>query len=102
MSGRTRSILSLNLRLLRCRRGWSQEQLAEQSGLHRTYIGALERGERNLGVDNLERLARALQTSPAALLDDPGPDPGDRVREPPVAAYSRQTATHSLSTAACG
>lgn len=63
-----RRTLSLNLRLLRLLKGWSQEQLAEQSGLHRTYVGAVERREINIGVDNLQRLADALDTSPTALL----------------------------------
>jgi len=64
-----RLLLATNLRQLRQARGWSQEQLAAQCGLHRTYIGAVERGERNIGLDNLERLANALQTSVCALLD---------------------------------
>lgn len=64
-----RELLAANLRRLRHQYGWSQEQLAEQCGLHRTYIGAVERGERNISLDNLERLANALQTSVCALLD---------------------------------
>lgn len=64
-----RRILSLNLRLLRLLNGWSQEQLAERSGLHRTYVGAVERQEISIGIDNLQRLAEALGTSPVALLD---------------------------------
>ncbi len=68
----TRHILAKRLRLLRTLRGWSQETLAEQAGLHRTYISGIERGERNLGLDNLDRLARAFGVTVGELLS-PGP-----------------------------
>ncbi len=79
MEENTRRILSLNVRYFRCLNGWSQEQLAEQCGLHRTYVGAIERGERNVGLDNLERLANALYVPVSTLLicRQPG-----KVREP--------------------
>jgi transcriptional regulator with XRE-family HTH domain len=48
----------------------SQEDLASLTGLHRTYIGAIERGERNLGLINIVKLARALKISPSDLLVD--------------------------------
>ena len=65
----SRTLLSANLRHRRQQQGWSQEALAENCGLHRTYVGAVERGERNISLDNLERLADALGVTLCALLD---------------------------------
>ncbi len=56
------------VRTLRKVRGLSQEQLAELTGLHRTYIGGIERGERNVSLINIVRLAKALDVSPSDLL----------------------------------
>ncbi len=64
----TRHLLAQRLRLLRTLRGWSQETLAEQAGLHRTYISGIERGERNLGLDNLDKLAQAFGVTVVELL----------------------------------
>jgi transcriptional regulator with XRE-family HTH domain len=58
------------LRAERERLGVSQEELADRAGLHRTYVGGVERGERNLGLLNVLRLARALNITPATLLTD--------------------------------
>lgn len=59
-----------NLRKTRKEQGISQEKLAELAELHRTYIGSVERGERNLTIDNMERLARALGVTIQALLGE--------------------------------
>lgn len=55
------------VRSLRERTGLSQEQLAEKAGIHRTYLGGVERGERNLGLKNVFRIAVALGVSVADL-----------------------------------
>lgn len=55
--------------MLRLAKGWTQEELANQSGLHPTYVGGIERGERNVGLDNILKLARALGLRPAALFE---------------------------------
>ena len=56
------------VRTLRKAKGLSQEQLAELTGLHRTYIGGIERGERNVSLMNIVRLANALEVPPSDLL----------------------------------
>ncbi|MCM3920648.1 helix-turn-helix domain-containing protein [Frankia sp. AiPs1] len=58
------------VRTLREARGLSQESLAEQADVHRTYISSLERGHRNVGLDNIIALARALGVAPGQLFED--------------------------------
>lgn len=55
-----RTVLATNLVLMRRQRGWSQEDLAAEAGLHRTFVAHVERQSRNISLDNLERLADAL------------------------------------------
>ena len=62
------SILAKNVRRCRNAKGWTQEELAHVSGFHRTYVGAVERGERNLTLSTLSALAEALDTTVIALL----------------------------------
>jgi prepilin-type processing-associated H-X9-DG protein len=67
-------IVAVNCRRLRKERGWSQEEFAAKCGLHRTYVGAIERAEENLTLRTLDKLAIALSVNPAALLKlDPSP-----------------------------
>jgi transcriptional regulator with XRE-family HTH domain len=60
--------LGTNVRLCRKQRGISQEKLAELACLHRTYIGGIERGERNVSLINIVKIARALGVPPERLL----------------------------------
>lgn len=57
-----------NLRAYRRARGLSQEDFADVVGVHRTYMGGLERGERNLTLRSLERIAEVLAVDPVSLL----------------------------------
>jgi transcriptional regulator with XRE-family HTH domain len=57
------------VRAERERLGVSQEELADRAGMHRTYLGGVERGERNIGLLNLLRIARALGVPPTVLID---------------------------------
>jgi transcriptional regulator with XRE-family HTH domain len=63
-----RDLLCKNLKAIRQQRGISQEKLAELASLHRTYISSVERGQRNISIDNIERIAKALEISAEALL----------------------------------
>lgn len=56
------------VRRLRLGRGWSQERLAELAGLNRTYLGDVERGERNVSLRNIQRIARAFDLDLAGLM----------------------------------
>jgi transcriptional regulator with XRE-family HTH domain len=56
------------LRVVRERVGISQEKLAELAGLHRTYVSSVERGKRNISIENIDRLAQALGVSLCELM----------------------------------
>lgn len=74
MEGELQRILGQNLRRLRTERGWSQERFADELGVHRTYMGGVERGERNLTLRSVERLALTLGVEAVALLSEERPD----------------------------
>ena len=63
-----RQIMAENLRVLRLSAHISQEELAELCGLHRTYISDIERCNRNVSIDNIEKIAKALHITASDLL----------------------------------
>jgi transcriptional regulator with XRE-family HTH domain len=64
-----RRVFGERIRTLRHSRGLSQERLADLAGIHRTYLSSLERGERNVSLDNIHALARALGVPAADLFE---------------------------------
>jgi transcriptional regulator with XRE-family HTH domain len=70
MQGDLQRTVGQNLRRYRVARGLSQEAFADVVGVHRTYMGGLERGERNLTLRSLERIAEVLQLDPRRLLEE--------------------------------
>lgn len=63
-----RDIVARNMRKLRADRGWSQEFLANETGLNRTYLSAVERSEQNISIDNLYRVAEGFGVEAWILL----------------------------------
>ena len=68
--GPLRDILGKNMRRLRAARDLTQEALAHDSGLNRTYLSAVERAERNVSIDNIGRIAKGLKVEAWKLLRD--------------------------------
>ena len=63
-----RAVLAVNLIAMRGERGWSQDALALEAGLHRTFVAHVERRARNISLESLEKLAAALQVQTYELL----------------------------------
>jgi len=74
--GPLRDVLAKNMRRLRADLSLSQEALADACGIHRTYIGDIERSERNVSIDNIARIAEGLGTQAWRLLQDDCDDGG--------------------------
>jgi transcriptional regulator with XRE-family HTH domain len=68
--GPLRDTLAKNMRRLRAARGLTQEALAYDCGINRTYLSSVERSERNVSVDNIARIAKGLKVEPWRLLKD--------------------------------
>jgi transcriptional regulator with XRE-family HTH domain len=68
--GPLRDVLATNMRRLRAVRGQSQEALAHECGLNRTYLSSVERSERNVSIDNIARIAKGLQVEAWRLLKE--------------------------------
>lgn len=64
-----RNVLARNVRSLRAVRGWSQEALALEAGLHRTFVAHVERSARNISLNNIERIAKALGVPVSRLFE---------------------------------
>ncbi len=75
MEGDLQRAVGRNLRAYREAKGLSQEAFADELGVHRTYMGGIERGERNLTLKSLERIAAQLDLGPLALLQPPEAEP---------------------------
>lgn len=70
MEGQLQKTVGKNLKLYRQRHGLSQEEFAHQLSVHRTYMGGVERGERNLTLRTVERLAESISVEPIELLTE--------------------------------
>ena len=68
--GPLRDVLAKNMRRLRAVRGLSQEALAHECDINRTYLSGVERSERNVSIDNIARIAKGLKVEPWRLLKD--------------------------------
>ena len=64
-------LFAANMRRIRLDKGLTQEKVAEAAGLHPNYVSSVERGERNISICNIERIAYALDVSMAVLLSEP-------------------------------
>jgi transcriptional regulator with XRE-family HTH domain len=68
--GKLRDVLAKNMRRLRAAHGLSQEALAFECGINRTYLSSVERSERNISIDNIGRIAKGLRIDPWRLLKE--------------------------------
>ena len=98
---KARAHLAANMIRLRRIRGWTQETLSFESGLHRTFIAHVERQSRNISLDNIEKIATALGVSVGYLLSTQTGEPdiqAEATPEAPISKYKSSTCTLT----ACG
>ena len=88
--------LGERVRKLRKEMGWSQENLGERAGLHPTYVGGIERGERNVSLENLSRLAAAFDLSLSELFEFPSKDSNRETMESSIHLLLRKQSEHTL------
>ena len=93
MEGDLQHILGSNVRAYRLARTMSQEAFADVLGVHRTYIGAIERGDKHLSLRSVERLAERLGVQPLELLQPTGASPD------PAAPVERRTSRRARRSA---
>jgi DNA-binding XRE family transcriptional regulator len=72
-----RLVFARNIRLMRIHAGMSQERMAAEAGLDRAFVGTLERGQRNISIDNIELLSKAIGTPAHELMDPDLPQQRD-------------------------
>lgn len=70
MKETVRELFARRVRELRTARGWSQDELAAKSGLHRSYVGIVERGEKSATLDTVERIAKAFNVEVSEFFED--------------------------------
>ncbi len=70
MKSEAKKAFGRRMKRLRLENGFSQEKLGDVAGLHRTYIGSIERGEQNISVENIEKIAKALKVKASDLFKD--------------------------------
>lgn len=102
MDGELQRTVGRNIRRIRATRGLSQEELAELIGNHRTYVGSVERGERNLSLRSLERLADSLGVDPVALVAPPAPGEPEPAAPEPAASEPGDAETAQPAPGAAG
>src|ERR1700753_1637015 len=101
MEGDLQRAVGQNLRAFRLARGLSQEAFADMVGVHRTYMGGLERGERNLTLKSLERIAGRIGVDPIALLrSDTGAEPS--LRRVRFVAVAKLAPAYAIRSRAAG